>query len=128
MEPETAVAGTIDPSKFCRLKPRNTLVTVRRHRQKEKKIGAIIMPEGFGQFETAEIIEVGPGNPADSGSGGRCDNTADLKPGQTVLIRASKRVSGPTGQAGTAKTSLPFEINGDDIDILDQTEILGILE
>lgn len=112
------------------LRPRNSLVLIRRQRATETAEGIQLPEAGAGDFDVAVIISVGLGITIDPGE--RVD-TADLAPGQLVLIKAADRVQRPgkiagTMQVGKAMRTLPLQIEGEDVELINQHDILAILE
>lgn len=108
--------------------PRNSLVTVRRLGRLEdgQRVGQLHMPAGFGKFDVAEVILVGPGEVLSGPEGTLVSTTADLESGMTVLIKTEKPVMTQAGGRHAA-TTLQFTLGKDKIDLINQHEILTII-
>lgn len=102
-------------------RPRNALVTVRRlGKLADDKIGNILLPNSSSKFDVAEVINVGPGTPTDSGA---CTDTHDLRRGQKVLIKTESQP-----QPGVrATTTLKFRIGDGEIELMNQHDILAVI-
>lgn len=111
--------------------PRNGFVLIRREPRAEKTEQGIFIPGDAGiLFETAMVVAVGPGSPADSGA--RISDTADLRVGQRVLVQAAVGKQRPGRIPGTATIepsalTLPFQVDGETAELIPQHLILAIL-
>lgn len=112
---------------FRRLKPRNHLVTIKRLRGEAKTGAGVIMPEGYGSFDLAEVVDVGAGSAAMVDSS-RCGDTDDLRPGMIVIVKTAHKVQSANGQSGKAEHTLPFTVNGEKVELVQQQDIMAICE
>lgn len=106
-----------------KITPRNGLVTVRfLEPRKDTMVGKIyVPPTGGNQFKMAEVVEVGRGSP----DFGVLVGTDDLRPGQTVLVKAGTQIE--IGQTVHNYISLKDE-EGHDLAVLNQQDIMAIIE
>lgn len=105
------------------VRPRNSLVTIRRLREENQVVGRIHMPDNCGDFDEAEIILVGRGSACENGE---FHDTSDLKPGMKVLIKAAKVSNTPQGRI-TEKHTLEFGTGENKFELMNQMDILAIL-
>lgn len=115
------------------LQPRNALVLIARERQTETDAGIVIPSGEYGDYSIARILKLGPGTCSDINdpiSGGRMADLADLTEGDRVIIKAG--VGGGVTRGGqrlpVVKKTLPFKIDGDDVELINQHDILLILK
>lgn len=110
--------------------PRNTAVAVVEIKDEEIKTDAgVILPAGTGKtYSQCEVYAVGRGLVTE----GTESETADLKPGQRVLVqlRQQNRGVNAMGQPSSSVTTAGIEFkdaHGREIIIVEQMQILAIL-
>jgi len=109
------------------MKPRNTLVVVAPEKQAEKKVGELVIPHQTGQqYQTCEVVEVGPGMVTDKDE---LSSTRDLKVGQKVLVhtKRARRVDQNTGYLEPIGVDFNTD-DGRELVLVDQTQIVAILD
>lgn len=112
-------------------KPRNSLVLIMREAKKDRTEAGIHIPTGgLGEFDIATVLALGPGTPSDTA--GRMDDLSDLEVGMRVVVKTANAriVQGQipgTRSRQTAPTTLPFRIDGEEVEVISQFDILMIL-
>ena len=104
------------------MKPRNTLVSIAVCNNMHTKVGNIVVPERTSRnYQTAEIVEVGPGMVTESGE---LSTTRDLRPGQKVLVQTHARTPN-----GLESIGVDFKTrDGRDLVLVEQSQIVAIVE
>ena len=118
-------------SSFKSLKPRNGLVLIRRDKGREKTEAGIFLsidPEQ-GKFVLATVVAIGPGLLDVAIRVGM----EDLAVGMRVIVKANNPDSKRQTALGNIENkenpcTLPFKVNGEKVEIINQHDILAIVE
>ena len=103
-------------------KPRNSFVLIRRLKRDKTSEGIIIPSGQYGDFAMGEVIDVGPGMPTTAVT----TDVFDLEPGQIVMFQAGNQ-GNPLQGRPARKDTLPFKVGGEDVELLDERMIVGII-
>lgn len=76
------------------IQPRGDLVLVQFVLESDKMVGLLKVPTGDNEYVEAKVLAVGPGV---VGAAGAVSYTADLAPGDTVLLQHKKKVRDQQG-------------------------------
>lgn len=106
------------------LKVRNTLVALKLIEKADQKHGAIFVNSNAECYCEAEVISVGPGNI--QAEGGRSE-TADLYPGQRVLVQHKKKFNNGSGLVKYVDEGLPVRFEDETYLLFEQTSVLAVL-
>jgi co-chaperonin GroES (HSP10) len=118
--------------KIKALKPRNGLILIRRDPPREATEAGIVLPTDpdQGKFILATILALGPGL-IDVAQRVGLD---DLEIGMRVVIKANnpegRRPGAIPGTVEPQKNplTLPFKVDGEDVELINQHDILAIIE
>ena len=108
-------------------RPRNTIVAVVEIKQAEKKLESnIVVPASTNrEYKLAEIVAVGPGMATNPGEKSL---TADLKPGQQVLVKLHQKHRIDQNMVGLEPIGVEFRTDdGRDIVLVEQSQIVVIV-
>ncbi len=102
--------------------PRNGLVLIRRIKR-EKTDAGIIIPDGqYGDYAIGEVIAIGAGTPTTATT----TDVDDLTVGSIVMFQSGRQGNPLQGQPGR-KNTIPFKVDGEEVELMDERTIFGIL-
>lgn len=103
-------------------KPRNSFVLIRRIKRDKTSEGIIIPSGQYGDFAIGEVLAVGPGMPTTATT----TDVFDLMTGHIIMFQAGNQ-GNPLQGRPARKDTLPFKVDGEDVELLDERMIVGII-